>query len=61
VSKKLSVCVNSETGDASADDISGVVAGEWMKVREMVVKSESLPELMEELEDERELSVLMSG
>jgi hypothetical protein len=61
VSKKLRVLVSSEIGDISADDVSGVVAGELMKVREMVVKSESLPELIEELEEETELSVLMSG
>lgn len=61
MSKKLRVLVSSEIGDISADDVSGVVAGELMKVREMVVKSESLPELIEELEEETELSVLMSG
>jgi hypothetical protein len=61
VSKKLRVLVSSEIGDISADDVSGVVAGELMKVREMVVKSESLPELIEELEEETELSVLISG
>jgi len=61
VSKKLRVWVSSEIGDISADDVSGVVAGELMKVREMVVKSESWPELIEELEEETELSVLMSG
>jgi hypothetical protein len=51
----------SEIGDPSTDDVSGVVAAESMKFREMVVKSESLPELMEELDDETELSVLISG
>lgn len=61
VSKKLRLLFGSETGDASTDDVSGVVAAESMKVREMVVKSESLPELMEELDDDTELSVLMSG
>lgn len=61
MSKKLRVLVSSEIGDISADDVSGVVAGELMKVREMVVKSESLPELIDELEEETELSVLMSG
>ena len=61
MSKKLRVLVSSEIGDISADDVSGVVAGELMKVREMVVKSESLPELIEELDEETELSVLMSG
>ena len=61
MSKKLRVLVSSEIGDISADDVSGVVAGELMKVREMVVKSESLLELIEELEEETELSVLMSG
>lgn len=61
MSKKLRVWVSSEIGDTSADDVSGVVAGELMKFREMVVKSESLPELMEELEEESELSVRMSG
>lgn len=61
MSKKLRLLVSSEIGDTSADDVSGVVAGELMKVREMVVKSESLPELIEELEEETELSVLMSG
>ena len=61
MSKKLRVWVSSEIGDISADDVSGVVAGELMKVREMVVKSESWPELIEELEEETELSVLMSG
>jgi hypothetical protein len=61
VSKKLRVLVSSEIGDISADDVSGVVAGELMKFREMVVKSESLPELIDELEEESELSVLMSG
>ena len=61
MSKKLRVLVSSEIGDISADDVSGVVVGELMKVREMVVKSESLPELIEELEEETELSVLMSG
>ena len=51
----------SDTGDTSTDDVSGVVVAESMKLREMVVKSESLPELMEELDDETELSVLISG
>lgn len=48
-------------GDASTDDVSGVVAAESIKFREMVVKSESLPELIEELDDPTELRVLMSG
>ena len=61
MSKKLREWVSSEIGDASADDVSGVVAAELMKFREMVVKSESLPEVMEELEEETELSVLISG
>ena len=61
MSKKLRAWVSSETGDASADDVSSVVAGELMKFREMVVKSESLPELMEELEEETELRVRISG
>jgi hypothetical protein len=60
-SKKLRVLLGSDIGEASTDDMSGVVAAESMKFREMVVKSESLPELIEELDDETELSVLMSG
>ena len=58
---KIGGLFGSETGDTSTDDVSGVVAAESMKLREMVVKSESLPELMEELDDETELSVLISG
>lgn len=61
MSKKLGGLFGSETGDVSIDNVSGVVAAESMKVREMVVKSESLPELTEELDDETELSVLISG
>lgn len=48
-------------GEVSTDDVSGVVMGELMKLREMVMKSESLPELMEELDDDSGLSELMSG
>lgn len=59
--KKLEVLFGSETGDASRDNVSGVVAAESMKVREIVVKSESFPELTEELDDETELRVLISG
>jgi hypothetical protein len=61
VSKKLEVLFGSETGDASRDGMSGVVAAESMKLREIVVKSESFPELTEELDDETELRVLISG
>jgi len=61
VSKKLSVLPPSETGDASTENESGVVAAESMKFREIVLKSESLPELMEEFDDETEFRELMSG
>ena len=61
MSKKLSALLGSETGDVSAEDGSGVVAAESMKFREMVVKSESLPELIEEFDEDTELSELMSG
>ena len=60
-SKKLRRLLGSEIGDASTDDVSGVVAVESMKFREMVMKSESLPELMEEFDDDTEWRVLMSG
>ena len=60
-SKKLSALLGSETGDASTEDVSGVVAAESIKFREMVVKSESLPELMDEFDDDIELSELISG
>ena len=61
MSKKLSASLGSETGDVSTEDESGVVAVESMKFREMVVKSESLPELIEEFDEDTELSELMSG
>ena len=61
MSKKLGLLLGSEIGDASTDDVSGVVAAESIKLREMVVKSESLPELMEELDEVMGLRVLISG
>lgn len=61
MSKKLEVLFGSETGDVSRGDVSGVVAAESMKLREIVVKSESFPELTEELDDETELRLLISG
>lgn len=61
MSKKLSALLGSETGDVSTEDVSGVVAAESMKFREMVAKSESLPELIEEFDEDTELSELMSG
>jgi len=60
VSNRLSVLPGPETGDVSTE-VSGVVAADSMKFREMVMKSESLPELIDEFDDDTELSELMSG
>jgi hypothetical protein len=50
-----------EIGDTSTEDESGVVAAESIKFREMVVRSESLPELTEECDGDTEFSELMFG
>jgi len=52
MSKKLTVVLASvETGDVSTDDAGVVAAESSMKLREIVVKSESLPDMIEELDD----------
>jgi len=60
MSKKLMVLLGSlDMGDDSIDD-AGVVVAVSMKLREMVVKSESLLDMMEELDDEEEEMALRS-
>jgi len=60
MSKKLTVLLGSlDTGDDSIDD-AGVVVAESMKLREMVVKSESPLDVMEELDDAEEEMALRS-
>ena len=63
VSKKPRALLGShDTGELSIEEVSGDVAGESIKLREMDEKSKSWLELMEEFEDDTDMDrVEMSG